>query len=287
MTLQNTAFGVILMVLATLCFSTMEVFVKLLSRDYHTVQILWARYAVQFVAVLLILNVRLPQMMRSHYPKIQAFRSVAVLAATAAFFFGYQKNGLVESNTIAQTAPIFVTIGAVLFLDEKIGRRRILSLLFGLVGALIVLQPGTSNFSAWLLLPLAGAMIYSAYALATRYVGQNENVWTSIFYSAVFSFVILCVAAPWFWKQPDVVGIVMLLAVGALGTLAQILLTKSYAIAEASTLAPIIYVSLIFASFWDYMVFASIPGRHIYLGALVIVGAGLYVWQRERNKRPS
>lgn len=279
--LSRTTVGMALMVLAVLSFSTMEVFVKTLAPVLDTVQILWARYLVQILAVTLIILPSFQSSIRTRHPWLQMFRSALVLTATAAFFIGYQRNSLVETNAIAQTAPIFITLGAAIFLGERFGLRRGISLVIGLIGALIVLQPGTPKFSVWLLFPLLGALGYSAYALATRYVGQTESVWTSAFYASSLSAIALSIAVPFFWQSLSMQQAGMLVAIGLLGTAAQLSLTKAFALTEASALAPISYVSLIFASFWDLAIFGVLPKSHTYLGALVIVGAGLYVWHRE------
>lgn len=276
--------GFALMVLAIFCFSTMEVFVKLLSVRVDTVQILWFRNACQLALVTAIIAPRLRQVLHTRYPRIQLLRSVFVLLATASFFVGYQKNSLVESNAIAQTAPIFLTIGAVLFLGERIGWHRAVSVGVGLIGALIILRPGSDGFSAWLLFPMMGALFYSGYALATRFVGRDEDVWTSLFYSALIATLVLSLIVPFRWEPPSGTDLVMLLCVGALGSLAQLFLTTAFVHAEASALAPLSYASLIFSAFWGIVIFDHYPDAPVYAGALVIVAAGLYVWHRERQQ---
>ena len=276
--------GFALMLLAVFCFSAMEVFVKLLSARVDTVQILWFRNACQLALVTLIAAPRLRQVIRTRHPRMQLLRSIFVLMATASFFVGYQKNSLVESNAIAQTAPIFLTLGAVLFLGERIGWHRATSVVAGLVGALIILRPGTDGFSAWLLFPMMGALFYSGYALVTRFVGRDEDVWTSLFYSALIATLVLTLIVPFRWQPPSGMELLMLCCVGALGSLAQLFLTTAFVHAEASALAPLSYASLIFSAFWGILIFDHYPDAPVYAGALVIVAAGLYVWHRERQR---
>ncbi len=276
--------GFALMVMAVFCFSTMEVFVKLLSARVDTVQILWFRNACQLALVTAIAAPRLRQVIRTRHPRIQLLRSAFVLLATTSFFVGYQKNSLIESNAIAQTAPIFLTLGAVLFLGERIGWHRAASVGAGLLGALIILRPGTDGFSAWLLFPMLGALFYSGYALATRFVGRDEDVWTSLFYTALIATLVLTLLVPFRWVTPAMGDLVMLLCVGALGSAAQLFLTTAFVHAEASALAPLSYTSLIFSALWGIAVFGHYPDAPVYLGALVIAAAGLYVWHRERQQ---
>ncbi len=272
------------MVMAVFCFSAMEVFVKLLSARVDTVQILWFRNAGQLALVTAIAAPRLRQVIQTRHPRVQVLRSVFVLLATASFFVGYQKNSLIESNAIAQTAPIFLTLGAVLFLGERIGWHRATSVGAGLVGALIILRPGTDGFSAWLLFPMLGALFYSGYALATRFVGRDEDVWTSLFYTGLIATLVLSVLVPFYWQTPTGLDLVMLLCVGAFGSAAQLCLTTAFVHAEASALAPLSYTSLIFSAVWGIVIFDHYPDAPVYLGALVIAAAGLYVWHRERQQ---
>ncbi len=273
------------MILAILSFTGMEVFVKFLSQDVATIQILWFRYAVQMVLTLLMTAPRLRVVARSKYPALQVLRTLLLMLSTASFFIGYQQNSLVETNAIAQTAPIFITLGAALILGERIGRHRRISVGVGLIGALIVLRPGTTGFSLWLLFPMAGALFYSGYALATRFVGRDEDVWTSLLYSALIATLLLSLIAPLYWSTPSPRQLLLLLGAGACGSVAQLFLTMAFARSEASALAPLSYFSLIFSSIWGIIFFNHYPDAPVYLGALVIVGAGLYVWHRETHTK--
>ena len=204
-----------------------------------------------------------------------------MMGATASFFIGYQKNSLIETNAIAQTAPIFITLGAVLFLGEKIGKHRAISVAIGMIGAMIILRPGTDNYSAWLLFPMLGALIYSGYALATRFVGQDEDVATSLLWTGAIATALLTCIVPFVWQTPSWADLAMLCGIGCMGTLAQLFLTSAFARSEASALAPLSYVSLVFSAIWGILIFDHYPDGPVYLGALVIVAAGLYVWHRE------
>jgi drug/metabolite transporter (DMT)-like permease len=269
------------MVLAIFTFTSMEVFVKLVSPRVDTLQILWFRNAGQLLIVAIIIAPRAREVIKAKYPKLQVLRAFFMMGATASFFIGYQKNSLIETNAIAQTAPIFLTLGAVLFLGERIGKHRAISVAIGMVGAMIILRPGTDNFSAWLLFPMLGALIYSGYALVTRFVGKDEDVATSLLWTGAIATAVLSCFVPFVWQWPSWFDFAMLCSIGALGTLAQLFLTSAFARSEASALAPLSYTSLIFSAFWGIMIFDHYPDGPVYLGALVIVAAGLYVWHRE------
>jgi len=267
---NRPANGVTLMLLAVLSFSVMEVFAKLVSARVDIVQVLWFRNAVQLSIVLILVAPRLRYVARTKYPKIQVLRTAFMLSATGSFFLSFQKNTLIETNAIAQTGPLWITIGAVLILGERIGR--------------IIIRPGTADFSVWLLLPVLGALFYAGYALATRFIGHDEDVWTSLLYTSLIATALLTIAAPLYWETPALSDLPLLLGVGLTGALAQLFLTTAFARSEASTLAPLSYTALIFSASWGVIFFGNYPDGATYLGALVIVAAGLYVWHRERQQ---
>lgn len=283
LTIENPILrGIAFMVLASLMFTLMDAMVKILSTRVDTIQSLWARYAVQMVVVTVIIAPKLKKVIRTNYLGLHILRAFTLLVTTLFFFFGLKVNSLTLTTAMFQVAPIFLMVGAAVFLGERFGMRRALAGLAALTGALIILRPGTDDFSLYALLPLAGAVTYTVYALTTRFIGPHEAVWVSLFYTATLATLTLSVAVPFFWQPLSLGDIGLMIILGVLGTLGQLFLIKAFSIAEASVLAPFIYISLIFSTLWDVLIFGAFPDGATYLGALVIVGAGLYVWHRER-----
>ncbi|SDX01750.1 DMT family transporter [Litoreibacter albidus] len=284
---SNVARGIALMVAATLMFTLMDVCAKALSTRVDTVQTLWARYTVQMLVVTLIVLPRLRTVVHTTRLGLQIFRAFALLATTGFFFFGFKKMSLIETTSLMQISPIFIMIGAAVFLGEKFGPRRAVAAGFALLGAMIILRPTSDAFTPYAFLTLGGTICYSTYALATRYAGRGEDVWTSLFYTGTVATLVLCVMVPFFWQPIEASDLPYLLGVGLLGTVGQLLLIRSLSMAPASVLAPFTYVALIFSSVWGVVFFNSYPDGPVYIGALVIVGAGLYVWHRETRVKTS
>lgn len=269
------------MLVAILTFTLMDLTAKYLVARIDPVQALWARYTFQMVVVSLLIAPRARTVLRAKHPWLQLFRAVALMGATGFFFFSYKWMSLVEATAIMQISPIFIMLGAAAFLGERFGQRRAIAAVVALGGALIVLQPGSEAFTRWTLLPIAGTLCYSSYALATRYAGRDEDVWTSLFYTATVATVVLSLAVPSVWQPLGSDLILPIILVGIFGTLGQLLLIWSFSLAQASVLAPFSYTALIWSSLWGIVFFGDYPDPPVYLGALVIVAAGLYVWHRE------
>lgn len=279
--LSPNATAILLMIGAIFCFSVMDATAKALAPRIGTIPAVWARYAGQVLVVLILVAPRLKTVARTNYPLLQLARSVFLMFGTVFFFFSVANIGLTEATAIMNINPVIITLGAAIFLGEKIGLRRALGIGAALIGALIIIRPGSDVFSPYAVLPLIAAFAYSAYNITTRFVGRNEDPWTSLLYTALFGAVIMTIAVPFFWQPLDLVSALLMVVVAGFGTVSQLLLIRALAIGEASMLAPFAYTGLIFATVWGVVFFDEYPDGMTILGAAVIVAAGVYVWYRE------
>lgn len=278
---SNTTRAVFWMTAAVLCFSLLDANAKLLSQSVGPIPTVWARYAGQTAFVFILILPRLRTVLHSNYPKLQLARSVFLMCATTSFFFGISHMGLTEATAIIDINPLFITLGAAIFLGEKFGRRRAVAIGIAAIGALIVIRPGLAVFSVYSLFPLAAAVFYSSYALVTRFVGRGEDIWTSLFYTALFGAVVLSFIVPYYWVPLGPREILLMLVIAFFGTASQLCLIRALMAGEASMLAPFGYIGLPFAALWSALYFGEFPDFWSIVGAVIIVGAGLYVWHRE------
>lgn len=247
------------------------------------IQAVWARYAGQTLLVTLLVLPRIRRVAKTRYPGLQFLRSVFLLGGTTAFFFGISHLGLAEATAIMDINPMLITLGAALFLGEKFGIRRAAGVTAALIGALIVIRPGSDVFSPAALFPFVAAFCYATFVLITRRVGRDEDVWTSLFYTAIFGAVLLSAVVPFVWSTPTVPVMLMMGAIALAGALGQLLMIRALSEAEASAVAPFSYIGLLFAAIWGVLFFAEYPDVYTYVGGAIIVLAGLYVWHRERQ----
>jgi drug/metabolite transporter (DMT)-like permease len=285
--LGATAQGILLMIATMFFFSVMDTMAKEVAHRTDTVMAIWARYAGQTVVVALLVAPRIKEVLKTGYPGLQLLRSIFLLIATCLFFFGFVIIGLANAAAIMSLNPILITVGAALVLGERFGPRRAFGVAAALVGALIIIRPGSDVFSAEALLPLGAAVAYSGYALTTRFVGRDEDAWTSLLYTATFGALVLSVIVPFFWVPPDATSIMLMLVLGSVGAIGHFCLIRALMVAEASAIAPFTYFGLLFATIWGMTIFGEYPDAYTYLGALVIAGAGIYVWHRETRVRAS
>ena len=276
---------ILLMIGAVFCFASMDATAKYLMKEIGPAQTIWARYTVQAIIVTFFILPKINVYGRTKYPKLQFLRSVALMMATTLFFFGFSKLGLAEASAIFNISPVLITLGAFLFLREQIGPRRLIGILVSLLGALIIIRPGSGVFTIYALLPLSAAIFYSAYNLATRFVGTDESPWTSLFYSAIFGAICYSIYIVFHWNPMSNNALLLIIIIGLFGTAGHICLIRALSLGEASLVAPFIYTNLLFTTIWGLVLFGDFPDLWTITGALIIVAAGIYVWARDRAIR--
>ena len=281
--MTQTKLSVLLMIGAMFVFTLMDAVAKVLTQEIGVWPTLWIRYLGQAVLVFLIVLPRFRKIVKTSYPLLQLARSVFLMCATMCFFWGISNIGLAEATAIMDISPVLITLGAVLFLGERIGIRRVIGIIGALIGAMIVIRPGSDVFSVYALFPLGAAICYSGYNIITRFVGAREDPWTSLFYTALFGAMVFSTIVPFHWQPLSTFTITLMAVLSVMATLAQWLLIKALSLGEASLLAPIGYIALIFATLWGFLLFGDLPDQWTVIGALVIVASGIYVWSRERK----
>ena len=266
---------------AVFLFTVMDAIAKQLTKEVGLIQTIWVRYTGQALLVFLIVLPRLREVAKSQYPKLQLLRSVVLMAATCLFFLSISKIGLAEATAIMDINPVLITLGAFLFLGEKIGPRRILGIIASMIGALIIIRPGSDVFTVYAVLPLVAAVCYTTYNLTTRFVGNRESPWTSLLYSALFGAVVFSCMVPFFWQPVSLFSAGLMVLLSLCGTFSQLFLIRALAIGEASLLAPFAYVGLIYATIWGLVFFGEFPDEWSIIGAIIIAISGFYVWYRD------
>ncbi len=276
------ALGAILMVLAIFAMTLMDATAKSLMADgYPPFQVIWARYVSQSVLVFIVFAPRLKLLLRTRYLGLQILRSSLLFMATLTFFMSLSFIEMATAAAVFEVAPLLITTLAFFVLREKVGPWRWLGVAIGLCGALTIIRPGTDVFNATTLLPLVAALCYAAFAVATRFLGQGENPWTSVIYAATIGTVVASLIVPFHWVEPSSQAVVKMVMLGVFGTIGHSLLVRALVLADASFLAPFGYVSLVFSILWGVIFFAEYPDIWVYTGGAIIVGAGLFVWYRE------
>ncbi len=277
--------GILLIIAAVFCLCGMDATVKFLSNEYSVLQLVWVRYFGQTLLVAVLFWQHLRMITQSKHPILQSLRSLSLFCASLFFFVGITKVDLVSATTILQTSPLIISVLAHFLLKERVGWQRVLGIVLGLTGTLVIIRPGTEVFSPYSLYALGGAIFYSTFAVLTRYLSKDENVWSSFLFTTLAGAVLSTLIVPFSWQTPALNDIPWFLLIAICAASGHWLFIKAHFLAEASALAPFTYVALIFATVNGFVFFADIPDSWTIIGASIVAGAGLFVWYRERRSR--
>ena len=277
--------GLLQLMLAILLFTLLDALAKDLVGRYPVVMVVWARFMVQLVLVALILRRSFGPMMRTRLPFLHAMRALTQLGAGGLFFASLAYIGLAEATALADLNPVLITLGAAVFLGERLGPHRIAAVVAAMAGAFLIIKPGSELFTPAAFLPLLGACCYATNALITRRVGQTESVWTVMVLSSLICTALVTLALPFHLAPVALADVPSFVMIGVMGTAAQVLIIRAFSGTEASVLAPFGYVGIVLATLWGLLFFAEWPDRLTLVGALVIILSGLYVWHRESRAR--
>lgn len=280
--------GVLAMAFGVMMFTGIDTSAKwLIVAGMLPLQVVFARYLFHLVSALVWFIPREgTDALRSVDPKLQILRSVFLVASTVFNFYGMQTLPLTTIVAIYFAGPILTSLLAIPFLGEKVGLRRFLAILVGFGGVLIIVQPWGNAFQPAMLFSLAGISMASCYFIMTRKMaGREANSTAQIWASGLGTITIAPFAlAHWAWPEGALQWAVFVM-IGVFGFVGHALTTHAHRLAEASMLAPVVYLQVFFATTAGYLVFNTLPTSRTAIGALIIVASGLYIWNRERAGR--
>ncbi len=282
---NNVRLGVTLMLLTCLVFAFQDGISRHLASEYNVYMIVMIRYWF-FAAFVMALAQRhaggLRLVAQTTQPMLQAIRGVILSIQVCVMIAGFTFLGLVESHAVFACYPLVVAALSGPVLGEHVGWRRWFAIAIGLIGVLVILQPGYGVFDIASVIPLGAATLFAIYALLTRYVGRRDTPATSFFWTGTVGAIVASLIGVWFWEPmaaTDWAWMALLCVSSASG---HWLLIRSYDAAEASALQPFAYCHLVFAAALGILLFGETLRSNVVIGVLIIVSAGLFTLWRER-----
>ena len=247
----------------------------------------WMRFSVHLLLVVVLLRVwSSSKVFKAVSLPAQLVRGAFLVGSTLCNFLALQTLQLAETISIYFFAPMVITALAGPLLGERVGWRRWLAVLVGLVGVLIITRPGFGTFSLGHVWALCSMASYCFYVIMTRHMASTETAESLIFYSALAPTVLMLPVVPLYGSLPqDPLQWVLLFLVGTIGAFGHWLLIKAYMQATTSALAPYPYSQMIWMIALGWLVFGDFPDGWTLAGAAVIVASGLYIVHREHRLR--
>ena len=276
--------GIGFMLLAGLLFVMLDTGVKWLGQGYSPVQIVWARYAghiLVLIGYLLWLGFARGQaLLKTESLMGQLLRGLLLLGASMFAYLALRELPILQVYVINFSSPLLVTLLAIPLLKERVTLGRGLAVLVGFFGVIIAIGPVDWRGQPATLLPFGMALCFALYQLTTRCYGRRDHPLTSLFYAGLAGAVISSLVVPFFWTPIALGDIPLFLLVGMLGAGSQLTMIMAMRCAPASLVSPFLYVQIVWASASGYLVFGDIPLLETYLGAVLIIAAGIYLATR-------
>ena len=276
--------GSLIILVAAFGFSLMVALIKLAGERYDVTQILLVRQSVMLLIASPSILLHFPGCLRSGRPQLQFLRVGLALVAMLTGFYAVIHLPLADVMAIGFAKAFFVTIFAIWILHETVGIRRWFAVILGFVGVLVMMRPGTSGFDPVSLLALFSAACAGMVMITLRLLAKHDAPITTLSYQALFVGLAICPFAYWFWVWPDLYGWLVLIAIGVVSYCAQLMNIHAYKWGEASVLASLDYVRLLYATLFGYLLFDSWPSIYTWIGAGIIISASLYTVHREHRK---
>jgi drug/metabolite transporter (DMT)-like permease len=281
---ENIAAGIGLMLLGMFLFSLNDALGKWLAATYTVAQILLFRSLAASVVLVPVLRTDgLRRAMWMPRPWLECLRLLFATGETICFYAAVAVLPLADAVTYYLAGPIYVTLIAALFLGERVGWRRWTAIVIGFGGVLLALQPSAGIFGWHALIAFAGSVSYALFMVVTRMLRGTPDtimsawqIWTGLLFGA---------GTVWFhWtpiEQASDILLLGLLGVVALGGI--VCINRALAFAPASIVVPYQYTLIVWAVVFGYVFFGDVPKPLTLLGGAIIVGAGLFIFFREKK----
>jgi drug/metabolite transporter (DMT)-like permease len=277
--------GIVWMLATMLCFITLDAIMKYAMDFYPLVQVTWARFFFATIFAALLCRKNLLTYAQTQRPMLHSGRAILLMITTGLFNAGVWQMPLATATSIMFLSPILVTMLSIFLLSEHVGIRRWLSIAVGFAGALIIVSPwneAAASLGTGPLFLLAAALTNALYQITTRQLRGDHHL-TMLLYTASAGAIITSALVPWHWQTPDIKGWALLIGSGAAGCLGHLCIIKAFQSAPASVVAPFGYSSLIWATLFGVTIWQEWPGLNTWIGAGLIILAGLYIFFRERK----
>ena len=268
--------------LSVLFFVLMSVCIKATGDHIPLFQVVFFRNFFALIPIFFVIYfLKLKISTINEYP-LHLGRAIIGITAMSLFFISIRYVPLVEMQTISFSSVFFISILSVFFLGEKIGYRRIIAVIVGFIGVVIILNPGSAIFSNYSFLPLIASFFLSIAVIFLKKILLTNNNILSVWIFTAFCTVISLFFYDDTWIWPQGYDLIFMIASGFLGFIAQICLTKSFQMADASLLAPLDFSSVIWSFLIGYIFFQEFITLNVLFGGLIIIMSVSYIFYRER-----
>ena len=273
--------AIILNILSIILFSIMVIFIRKASENLHILEVVFFRNLLAFIVMLPLLTSTGLAAIKMNNTKLFFMRGFFGAIGMLAGFTCLTLIPLAQATAISFSKPIFITIGATIFLGEIIKARRIAAIIIGIIGMLIIVKPGVNSLSFGIMLAIIAALAHSINALIVKKLTLTDSPQAIVMWMVIILIPITFVPAVTVWQWPSFETWLYLWGIAIVGTLAHFSWTKSYTMAEITSLESIEFIKLPIMALFGWMIFSEIPGTWTWIGGSIIFISTIYISHRE------
>ena len=280
--MNKNLLGILLLTLGMFSLSINDIIYKNLTMNFPVWEAVFFRaFSGSIISLYLVYHSGINSI-KTKKPVRHFVRAFSAVGCVVLYIFGIKYLLLSENIAIAHSAPIIAALLAVPILGEKIGIHRMLAIVIGFIGVLVIVKPGTDLFQLKSLLPIGSAFFMASVYLTTRSLMNTESSTSIVFY---YSFALLFTSLIFFPSDfviPDTFNLILALSLGIMGSMGHYFMSQAARHADVAVTSPFEYSSFIFVGVMGYLFFYEIPSQSVVLGGVLIILSGVYVAYRER-----
>ena len=277
----GTSGALLLAVAATAIFASMHALVRHLSGNLHPFEVAFFRSIFGLVAIAPLMWRVGPSVLVSRNPGLLAVRGLVGGLSLMTWFYGLSITPIATATALSFTSAIFASIGAAIFLRERMRLRRWTAVLLGFAGVLIIVRPGLALFEPGSMVIVLAAILWGVGIVLVKTIARTDETVTIVAWTAMWLIMVTAIPVWFVWTAPTWTQLAWLLLIGILGTVGTFAWTQALKTADASLVIPADFIRLVWAGAIGFVAFGEIPDRWMWIGAALIIGSTLYIGLRE------
>jgi len=279
-----------------------DVLIKLVSGELSLFQIQFFRSTIGIAVIMgYQVIIREPIRLTTAYPLLTVCRGLMFFFGYSAFYFAQSKMPIATMTVLFLVSPFFITLTSIFFFKSQVGYRRWISILIGFVGVVLICQPETGQFNYYYLIPIIVALSYAFSVIIVKKTADRDTLYQQMILTYLIMGLLSGITGLLFgdgrfdtaenseiafivrsWQFVEIESTFKLFAISVLGSAGLLILMGAYRVADPAVISPYEYSLLIWMILLGYLVWGDVPSFNIAIGMVLIVGAGIYIFYRER-----
>ena len=278
--------GLLWVALAGLLFVVFIALVRYIGNELHPIQAAFLRYLFGLLVLLPLFLRSGMGLFRSRHIRLHGFRGCIHAFGVMLWFYAVSQLPIAEVTALSLITPIFVVVGAVLFLREHLTRPRLVAVILGLVGVLVILRPGAEIIQWGAIAMLFAAPMFATSKVLTKFLVRDDSSGTLVAYLSIFATLTMLIPAWWVWQSPSSSDLMFLAGTAIFATTSHLCMARGLALVDITVTQPIDLLQLVWSSLIGLMFFGEKLEIWVWIGAGIVVISATYIARLESRPVP-